>query len=109
MANNNKKEAAEAAASLKEKQNFLAALPETATDSERELAQKDVNEAQTLVDSFVSAPGKNAKKAETVKIEFTSSPTGKFLLAYNVGEKADFDVKQAAELIELGFAKEVKK
>ena len=36
MANNNKKEAAEAAASLKEKQNFLATLPETATDSERE-------------------------------------------------------------------------
>lgn len=104
MANNNKKEAAEAAASLKEKQDFLATLPETATDAEKEAAQKEVDTAQDLVDSLASD-----KTSKTVKIKFLASPTGKFNLAYNVGEKADFDVKQAAELIELGFAVEVKK
>lgn len=104
MANNNKKEAAEAAASLKEKQDFLATLPETATDAEKEAAQKEIETAQALVDSFASD-----KASKKVKIKFLASPTGKFNLAYNVGEKADFDVKQAAELIELGFAVEVKK
>nr|WP_229029187.1 hypothetical protein [Flavobacterium sp. SLB02] len=45
----------------------------------------------------------------TKKIEFVASPTGKFLLAYNAGETATLDEKQADELIEAGYAKEVKK
>jgi len=45
----------------------------------------------------------------TKKIKFIVSPTGKFQLAYNVGETGTFDSKQADELIELGYAKEVGK
>lgn len=51
------------------------------------------------------APKKDAKKVE---IQFIASPTGKFNLAYSTGETASFPVKQAAELIELGLAIEVK-
>jgi hypothetical protein len=52
-----------------------------------------------------TAAPKDGKKG---KIEFVASPTGKFNLAYNVGETASLPIKQAAELIELGFAIEVK-
>lgn len=40
----------------------------------------------------------------TKKIKFTVSPTGKFGLAYNVGETGSFETKQAEELIEAGYA-----
>ena len=40
-----------------------------------------------------------------VEVEFTASPTGKFNLGYNVGEKATFEKKQADILIEAGVAK----
>lgn len=46
-----------------------------------------------------------AVKKGGVKLEFTASPTGKFGLAYNVGEQAAFEKKQAAILIEAGVAK----
>lgn len=105
MAKSNKpNKAAEAAALLlKEKEEFLANLPETATAEEKEAAEAAVLDAKTALEAL----GKNSEKA-FVKIEFTASPTGKFNLAYNKGETANFEVKQAAELIEAGFAKEVK-
>lgn len=98
---NNK--AAEAAALLKEKEDFLAALPETATPEEIAAAEKEVTEAKAALGALDSTAAKS-----TTKIQFIKSPTGAFKLAYNVGEKANFDVKQAAELIEAGFAKAVK-
>jgi hypothetical protein len=48
------------------------------------------------------------KEAVETKVEFLVSPTGKFRLAYNVGETGLFPAEQAKELIELGYAKEVK-
>lgn len=48
----------------------------------------------------------NPVKAK-IKLEFTASPTGLFNLAYNAGETATFDKKQADLLIEAGVAKKV--
>ena len=47
-------------------------------------------------------------KAKKIKVEFINSPTGVLNLAYNEGESASFEAKQAKELIDKGFAKEVK-
>lgn len=44
-------------------------------------------------------------KTGGVEVEFIASPTGKFGLAYNTGEKANFDKKQAEILIDAGVAK----
>lgn len=49
-----------------------------------------------------------SKKEKPVKIKFLISPTGKFNLAYNAGEKAALPKLQADELIEAGFAELVK-
>lgn len=49
-----------------------------------------------------SAP---ASGAELKEVEFVVSPTGKFNLAYEVGDIAFFPTEQANELIESGFAK----
>ena len=46
-------------------------------------------------------------KTGGVELEFTESPTGQFGLAYNPGEKASFDKKQAEILIDAGVAKKV--
>jgi hypothetical protein len=45
----------------------------------------------------------NQEQAE-VKIKFLLSPTGKFSLAYNVGEEAQINELQANELVEAGYA-----
>lgn len=50
----------------------------------------------------------NKKAGKEVKIKFLLSPTGKFQLAYNVGEVAKINELQANELIEAGYAKIVK-
>lgn len=114
MSNANKNKAAEAAALLtekesllKEKQEFLSNLPETATDEEKLAAKKEVDDLLEEIASF-KKPGANEPKGK-IKIRFIASPTGKFKLAYNKGEEADFEIKQAAELIEAGFAEKVKK
>lgn len=104
MANTNNNKAAEAAALLKQKEAELVALPETATEEEKAAALKEVNEAKELVESLNSKP----KKEITVKIKFTKSPTGRFNLAYNIGEVAEFEVKQAAEIIDAEFGVYVK-
>lgn len=56
------------------------------------------------VEKVVKATGKE----KALKVEFILSPTGKFSLGYNVGEKATFPTLQAEEMIEAGFAKLVK-
>lgn len=48
-----------------------------------------------------------SKKGDLV--EFIKSPTAKFGLAYNVGDKETFEAKQATILVDLGFAKKVNK
>ena len=48
---------------------------------------------------------KSAGVSRRMKVLFIK-PGAKFQLAYHVGEVADFDAKQAAELIEAGIVKE---
>lgn len=79
----------------------------------QEVVDQDVNgtevNAPEVVTPETDAPKTDAsKEGKKAKIKFIASPTGKFNLAYNIGETASFPVKQAAELIELGFAIEVK-
>lgn len=50
---------------------------------------------------------KQEKKTKQ-KVKFVKSPTGLFKLGYVVGETAVFEGKQAAELIEMGYAEPVK-
>lgn len=56
------------------------------------------------VEKVATATGKE----KSLKVEFLLSPTGKFSLGYNVGEKASFPTLQAQEMIDAGFAKLVK-
>jgi hypothetical protein len=97
-----KKQTDEAKAILKEKQEVLKTLPETATEEEKAAAQLAIDDAKNTLKDL--KPGKK----DTIKIKFTKSPTGRFNLAYGVGEVAEFEIKQAAELIDAEFAKEVK-
>lgn len=46
-----------------------------------------------------------AKDKKTKRIRFVLSPTGVFKLAYNVGEEAVLEEKQADTLIEAGYAR----
>lgn len=48
------------------------------------------------------------KSGKEVKIQFLLSPTGRFNLAYNIGEVAKINELQANELVEAGFAEIVK-
>jgi len=47
------------------------------------------------------------KGARKRKVRFLLSPTGRFGLGYGVGEEAEFETKQAAELVESGYAEYV--
>lgn len=70
--------------------------------------QKTVEESKTAQKKTAKKPSKHAIKSVQkggIKVEFKASPTGKFGLAYNVGEKANFTKEQAAILIDAGVAK----
>ncbi len=43
-----------------------------------------------------------------IEVHFIVSPTGKFGLAYSVGEKGFFNEPQAIELVDAGYAELVK-
>jgi hypothetical protein len=43
-----------------------------------------------------------------IKIQFILSPSGKFDLAYNVGEIAEINANQANEIVEAGYAEFLK-
>ena len=49
-----------------------------------------------------------SKEVGVLKVKFLLSPTGKFSLGYNEGEKASLPKLQAEELIEAGYAELVK-
>ncbi len=60
-------------------------------------------------DAKLAAEAKaNKNDGKKVKIQFLLSPTGKFQLAYNVGEVVKINELQANELIEAGYAEIVK-
>ena len=48
-------------------------------------------------------------KERKVKVRFLLSPSGTFNLAYNVGEEGSLEEKQAAEVVEAGYAEYVDK
>lgn len=48
------------------------------------------------------------KSPKLIKIKFLLSPTGKFDLAYHIGEEGEFEEKQATELVEAKYAEFVK-
>lgn len=105
-ANDKNKRAAEAAALLQQNlvdaQAEFDALSETATEEEKAIAQAKIDAATKAI----STKGKPSKKL--VEVKFLLSPTGKFNLAYNEGEVAEFEEKQAAELVEANYAEFVK-
>lgn len=49
-----------------------------------------------------------ATKKTTKKVEFTKVPAGRFGLSHNIGDVDEFEIKQADEMIDAGYAKEVK-
>ena len=42
-----------------------------------------------------------------LKIRITRPPAGVFMLPYNVGQVVSHEIKQAQEMIDLGYAEEV--
>ncbi len=65
---------------------------------------------EKVVETTATAPAKEkaATKEKLVKVKFILSPTGRFGLGYNPGEKASLFELQAKELIEAGYAELVK-
>jgi predicted transcriptional regulator YheO len=111
MANTDKNNKAAEAVALLQK-NFddasevLNTLPEDATEEQKAEAVKAVNEAKEALDKATMEPVKKDTKEK--KLKFKVSPTGKFGLAYNVGESGAFNEAQANELVESGYAEFVK-
>jgi multidrug efflux pump subunit AcrA (membrane-fusion protein) len=80
------------------------ALAELSTAEEVAEAQAVVTAAKEALDkSKLNTPVKD--KVEVLEIEFLISPTGRFGLGYNVGEKGKLPKLQAEELVEAGYAK----
>lgn len=85
---------------LEEKYN---SLPAEATDEEKAEIQKEIDAVKAELET-INKP----EPSKAVKVKFLKSPTGSpFYLAYNEGDEAEIDAKQAAELIAVDFAKEV--
>lgn len=86
-----------------------AALDATATPEVIESAKNKVDEAKASLDAEIEKQeSEKPTSTKELEVEFLISPTGRFNLAYNVGEKASFPELQASELVEAGFAKFVK-
>jgi len=115
MANTDKTNKAAEAVALLQK-NFddasevLNTLPEDATEEQSAEAVKAFDEAKEALDKALELPAKKetATKEKKLKVKFKVSPTGKFGLAYNVGESGSFNEAQANELVESGYAELVK-
>lgn len=119
MSNKNNNATAEAVVALQQdydtKLEVLNGLTEDATAEEKQSAQSAVDESKSLLDAELAkskAPVTKAgtekvksEKAKLVKGKFLLSPTGRFGLAYNAGEPAELEEKQAKELDEAGYFK----
>lgn len=70
--------------------------------------QKKVQEATPVLktenDKAVLQETVNEQTAVVKTIKFVASPTGLFDLAYSSGDVAEFEQKQAKELVEAGYA-----
>lgn len=73
-----------------------------------EVAQDVVAQEVVAAEVVAKEVVANKKAGKEVKIQFLLSPTGKFQLAYNVGEVVKINELQANELIEAGYAEIVK-
>jgi phosphopantetheinyl transferase (holo-ACP synthase) len=80
------------------------ALDELSTAEEVAEAQAAVDAAKEALDKSTASVGTKTK-IEVLEIEFLISPTGRFSLGYNVGEKGKLPKLQAEELVEAGYAK----
>lgn len=78
-----------------------------------EVAVQEVVAQEVATEEVVAEKAPADKKADKkagkeVKVQFLLSPTGRFNLAYNIGEVAKINELQANELVEAGFAEIVK-
>jgi hypothetical protein len=109
MGNTNKNNAATDVAALTKVYNEALeaqkAVAEDATDEVKSEAQVKVDEAKAALDS-ASTPKETSGK--TKKVKFLLSPTGKFNLAYNVGETGTLPANQADEVVAAKYAEFVK-
>lgn len=78
------------------------------TPEAKEAAKNAFDEAKKAYETAIAPKTSTAPKAETekrLKGVFVVSPTGKYNLAYNVGEPASLPELQALELEEAGYFK----
>lgn len=80
----------------------ITALP---TPIDLHLAKTAYDEAKAAYEKASVKPAVSKAKEELVKGKFLVSPTGKYNLAYNVGEEAELPKLQAEELDEAGYFK----
>lgn len=87
-------------------------MSKTKEDYQKEAAELGIaleKDGKELTVEELKAEIKEKKPASTnkkkVKVKFVKSPSGQFLLPYNVGQTVEIDPEQAKELIEGGFAK----
>lgn len=76
--------------------------------SAKAVEAKVAEDAKAAEEAKAAEAKANKNDGKKVKIQFLLSPTGKFQLAYNVGEVVKINELQANELIEAGYAEIVK-
>jgi len=86
-------------------------MSKTKEDYQKEAVELGIaleKDGKELTVEELKAEIKEKKPAPTdkkkVKVKFVKSPSGQFLLPYNVGQTVEIDPEQAKELIDSGFA-----
>jgi sulfite reductase alpha subunit-like flavoprotein len=84
----------------KTKEDYQKEATELGIALEKDGKELTVEELKAEIKEKKPASGDKKK----VKVKFVKSPSGRFLLPYNVGQTVEIDPEQAKELIEGGFA-----
>ncbi|MGQ7945014.1 hypothetical protein [Flavobacterium sp. WC2509] len=102
------KEGEDAQIAFEESAKALEVITALPTPEEKALAQTAYDEAKKAYETATAPKASTVPKAEKEKYlkgVFVVSPTGKYNLAYNVGESASLPELQALELEEAGYFK----
>ena len=86
-------------------ENQIKDIEQKAADEKRELTSEETTQIAEL-NAKIEARNSSSEKTKKVKVKLPLS--GKFKLAHRPGQEAEFEAKLADEMIEAGYAVEVK-
>lgn len=100
-----KKQIEDAQVVLKEKEELLANLPETASEEDKAEIIAEIEKAKTVLESL----SESKKTSKKVKVKALVNLSGTYKLAWSVDQIFEIDEKQAKELVEAKAVELVKK